>query len=106
MSSAAILGNHPRSKESGWRMEAVFGVRGSHLTGLALFSCSCCEAERCTVVTVLSHLICGSFIQPLAMGVADVPVSSHELLGKNMYSMYSVCNESTTRGKRGVLQIS
>ena len=36
---------------------------------------------------MLSHLICGSFIQPLAAGVADLPVSNE--LGKNIYSMYS-----------------
>ena len=36
LSSAAILGNHPRSKSLDGGC-----VRGSHLTSLALFSCSC-----------------------------------------------------------------
>ena len=43
------------------------------------------HAERCTVVTVLFHLICGSFVQTTGREVADLPVS-HEL-GKNIYSI-------------------
>ena len=46
------------------------------------------HAERCAVVTVLFHLICGSFVQTTGREVTNLPVS-HEL-GKNIYSMYSV----------------
>ena len=56
------------------------------------------HAERCAVVTVLFHLICGSFIQTTGREVADLPVS-HEL-GKNIYSIYVQCAKSA-RGGRG-----
>ena len=93
MSSAAILGNHPRSKSLDGGC-----VRRSHPTVWPYFLV---HAERCTVVTVLFHLICGSFVQTTGREVADLPVS-HEL-GKNIYSMYSV--QRVHEGEGG-LQIS
>ena len=93
LSSAAILGNHPRSKSLDGGC-----VRRSHPTVWPYFLV---HAERCTVVTVLFHLICGSFVQTTGREVADLPVS-HEL-GKNIYSMYSV--QRVHEGEGG-LQIS
>ena len=51
--------------------------------------------------TVLSHLIFGSFIQPLAAGVANLPVS----MDSAKYLGYVQCATSA-QGGRGVLQIS
>ena len=58
------------------------------------------HAERSAVVTVLFHLICGSFVQTTGREVTDLPVS-HELSKKK----YSVRVQRVHEGEGG-LQIS
>jgi len=71
------------------------GVSGSgvisrtHGSGLIFLFMLNGPVHRCTVVTVLSHLICGSFIQPLAM---ELPISQSVMDSAKIFTVCTVCN--------------